>query len=254
MKDHPGPGHNLPPEWLVHGEEYALLRQRTDELIENANRWLKERPEIVTEEQAGDAQTFTDQLVGARDDLDALKAKECEPFDTEITMIRKRYSTPTDLVELALSLMRAKAGVWLQKKRDRLAAEQAERVGAARKARDDATALARIAVMPGASVEDQLAAKRAEADAVQAEKDAGKKPTRVQIKSDYSSRAMSLREVWHARIVDETKALDFFCHHGGTRAALLAVALKEANRMAAREKRVDAAPAGVEFFTTEKAL
>ena len=65
---------------------------------------------------------------------------------------------------------------------------------------------------------------------------------------------MYKRQVWHALITDETKALEFFCQHGPTRAALLAICLKEASAMARREKCADAAPAGCAFYSDEKAL
>ena len=247
MNDAPSIGHNQPPD---PGDE--LLR-RVAELTANANAWLKERPEIATPEQAGAAQLFIDQILATRDDLTAQWAKEREPFDQELVMLRVRYADPTALLDLSLSAMRAKAGVWLEKQRERLAQEKAERERLAITLRSLADQLAHDAAQPGATVEDQLAAKRAETAANQAEKDAGKKPTRAQIKGDYAARAMTLRQTWHARITDETKALEFFCARGGSRQALLAVALKEAGAMARHEKRADKAPPGVEFFSTEKA-
>jgi hypothetical protein len=244
MSTAPGPGHNQPPT-----DPFENARA----LVANANRWIAERPEIATEEQAGSAQTFVDQLLATRDDLDAAWTKEREPFDQELVLLRVRYRAPLDLLDVAIAAMRAKAAVWLQKKRDRLDAEKREREGAARRLRAEAEQLARDAAQPGATVEAQVAAQHATAEVARVEKALGRKPTRAQVKSDYAAKAMSLRTVWHAHIVDESKALDFFCNHGGSRAALLALCLAEANRMARREKRTDAAPPGVEFYTTEKA-
>ena len=245
MSTAPGPGHNQPPT-----DPFENARA----LVANANRWIAERPEIATEEQAGSAQTFVDQLLATRDDLDAAWAKEREPFDQELVLLRVRYRAPLDLLDVAIAAMRAKAAVWLRKKRDRLDAEKREREGAARRLRAEAERklAARIcrAAQRCAWSRAQVAAQHATVEAARVEKALGRKPTRAQVKSDYAAKAMSLRTVWHAHIVDESKALDFFCNRGGSRAALLALCLAEANRMARRDKRTDAAPPGVGLPST----
>jgi hypothetical protein len=172
----------------------------------------------------------------------------------EIAKIRTFYRDPLDLLELALSAVRAKNTAWLQVQRDRLEATKREQAGAAQRLRAEAEERARAAVQPGAPVEAQLAAQRAEKEAADAEKLANRKPGRAQVKSEYAARAMTLRQTWHARIVDQDKALAHFCSYGPSRAALLAVCVQQASTIAKREKSTDAAPPGVEFYTSEKAV
>jgi len=239
-----GIGHNEPPPDLF---------DRVYELVRNADKWIAERPAIASDEQAKTAQTFIDQLMIARHELERERGRELSPHQTEIAMIRTRYENPLALLDLALSSMRAKAAEWLQKLKQRLREDQARYEREARTLRSFADEMAREAAQPNASIEEQRAAQKAEEAAVQAERRAGQKPKRAQVKGDYAGRAMSLRTYWHARVLDKTVALQTYANNENVRNAALGAALKEAEALAKKAKRADAAPAGFEFYVDERA-
>jgi hypothetical protein len=239
-----GIGHNQPPSTAI---------ERALELTVNANKWVGERPEIENEEQAAAAQLFIDQLRACRDDLGAEQKTERKPHDEAIGEITKRYRDPLSLIGIALTRMQEKAGAWLSKKREQIARETAERQRAAEEAKERANQAITEAVSQP-SIEADLAARRATEEAERAAKAATKAAPKAQVKGDFADKAMSLREFWHAEITDEARALRAYAKDPNVRRVCLAEALKQANALARREKRKDAAPPGFRFFTTEKAV
>jgi hypothetical protein len=239
-----GIGHNQPPD-----DPFA----RADELVANANRWIKERPEITDEEQAGACQLAIDQLRAAKEDLDKAQKAERKPHDDAIAEIRVRYRDPLELIGIALTRLQAIGGAWLSKKRDRLAAEKAEQERIAQEARDRANAAITEAVTTQ-TVEADLIARRATEDAMRASKAAARPTPRAQVKGDFSAKAMSLHERWRAEVVDDALALKSYAKHPAIRAAALAEIVKVASKEARELKDESKAKPGTKFLRTEKAV
>ena len=244
MTDAPTLGHNQPP---------LDPFDRADELVANANKWIKDRPEIEDEEQAGACQLAIDQLNKVKEDLEAEWKARRQPHDLAIVALRTQFRNPLELIGIAKTRLQEISGAWLSKKRERLAAEKAERERIAGEAQRMATTLASFAKADG-TVEAELAAKRAAEDAAKASKVAAKAVPRAQVRGDYSEKAMSLRDRWHAEITDEKAALKSYAKDPDVRRVCLAEALRLASKLAREKKREDAAPPGFRFWKTEKAV
>jgi hypothetical protein len=245
MTDAPTLGHNQPPP----DDPF----DRADELVANANKWIKERPVIEDDEQAGACQLAIDQLRKVKEDLEAdLKARR-QPLDLAIAALRVQFRDPLELIGIAMTRLQEIGGAWLSKKRDRLAAEAAERERIAKVARDRANAAITEAVTTQ-SVEADLVARRATEDAMRASKAAAKPVPRAQVRSDYADKAMSLRATWHAEVTDEKAALKSYAKDPDVRRVCLAEATRLATKLAREKKRADAAPPGFRFWKTEKAV
>jgi hypothetical protein len=238
----PGLGHNQPPSDPL---------ERAGELVANANRWIKERPEIADEEQAGSCQLAIEQLRTVKADLEAAEKSEREPYDKLIGAIRIKYRDPLSLVGIALTRLQQIAGAWLTKKRDRAQAEAAMRQRAAEEAAQKANEAIEKAVAEP-SVEHDLAAQKATAEAEEANAAAGRGEGRAQIKGDYAGRAMSLHAYWSAEITDEALALRSYAKHPDIRAAALVAVRKVAGKEARTLKDETKAKPGIRFVKTEK--
>jgi hypothetical protein len=244
MNDAPSLGHNQPPPDPF---------DRADELIANANKWIKERPEITDEEQAGACQLAIDQLRKVKEDLEADQKSRREPLDLAIAALRIQFRDPLMKIGIAMTRLQEISSAWLSKKRDRLAAEKAEQERIAAEARERANAAIEAAVT-APSVEHDLEARRATEDALRASKLAAKPVPRAQVRGDYSEKAMSLRATWHAEVIDEKAALKSYAKDPDVRRVCLAEALRLASKLAREKKREDAAPPGFRFWKTEKAV
>jgi hypothetical protein len=244
MTDAPTLGHNQPPDDPF---------ERAAELVANANKWIAERPVIEDDEQAGAGQLAIDQLNKAKEDLEAAREKEREPHDLAIVAIRTRFRDPLELIGIAKTRLQQIMGLWLSKKRDRLAAEKAEQERIAQEARDRANA-AIVEAVTQPSVEADLKARRATEDAAKLSKLAAKPTGRAQVRGDYSDRAVSLRENWRAEITDETLALRSYAKHPQIRTAALAKIVKVASAEAREFKDESKAKPGTKFLRTEKAV
>jgi hypothetical protein len=235
--------HNRPPDPLF---------LRTDELIANANRWLRERPVLRTDDEAGAAQDFQGQLRRLREALEEQQKAERKPHDDAVAEIRTRYRTPLELIGIALTKMSGLLTPFLQAKEDRLKRE------AERKQReaDEAQAAAERALDKAAqsgTVEDELALQRAAEAAEDLRKAAVKGPGRAQVKGDYSARASSLTTYWSCEIEDEQKAFAHFAKNEEVANAVRVAILKIGNRLARQHKSAAAAPPGLRFVRREVA-
>lgn len=239
-------GHNKPPE--------PSIIDRVRDLIGNCNRWLAERPAIIDADMAGAAQTFTEQLRAARDDLDVEQKALTQPHDDAIAAIKATFRDPRDMVKIALDAMGERNKAWLKRESDRLDAERLARLQAARDAAIAAEKADRAAQKPGASVEAQLAAQRASEAAEQAIDSAQRVPVRAQTRGDYASKAMSLHANWKARIVDADAALKHYAGDDDVRRAALDAVVKKATKLAKGVKGDQKhAPPGIHFWNDERA-
>jgi len=238
-----GPGHNQPPSDLL---------LRTSALVANANRWLKERPTLKTDEEGGACDDFLGQLRENQADVRAAKQTEAKPHDEALALIRDKYADSLELLDMAIRRLRALAGDFLRAKKNVLASDEAMRQARARQLLADAERLSAEATKPGATLEAGLAAKRAHEMAEQATRDAQRK-RKVQVRGDYSKKAMHLTTRWRAEVIDDAKALAHFADHPEVRLAALEQIRKTASNMARELKDENAAPPGIKFIKEESA-
>ncbi|WP_319798286.1 hypothetical protein [Nitrobacter sp.] len=258
----PGLGHNQPPE--------PTIIERGNALVETANRWLTERPELTDEDMAGKAQGFIDQLRAHWKTTDDARVAEKKPHIDAAKAVDDRYRDPLAKIDLALKLMREKMTAWLQAKQRRAEEEKRRQEEEARQAKEEAERAAKAAEeaaakpgndVIGAQIEAERAAKAAEDLA----KAAAKPTETARVRGDYSTRAMGLRTYWHARVkptpegdakakaANEKEILAFFAKDPEGRAAMVAACVAIADKRAKIAKRVDAAPPGIEFYSDQRA-
>jgi hypothetical protein len=242
--------HDLPSR--DHNEPPSDLLLRTSELVANANRWLKERPKLTTDEEGGACDDFLGQLRENQADVKAAKQAEAKPHDEALDVIRAKYADSLELLDMAIRRLRALAGDFLRAKKNTLASKDAERQERARQALADAERLSREALKPGATLEAGLAAKRAHETAEQAAREASRKQ-KAQVRGDYSKKALHLTTRWRAEVIDDAKALAHFAEHPEVRLAALDAIRKVAGAMARELKDEGAAPPGIKFVKEETA-
>lgn len=200
-------GHNLPTEAEA---TFDQLSARTSALVENANLWANERPEITNEEEAEKAGDFLDQLrkLGAdkAGQLDKARLTEQQPHTERVEIIRERYRPLKRSVEIAMKLMKGKLTVWLNKK-DAEAAEERRRADeVARKAREDAErAAAETEHGEGDVIGNTLRAEEAQKRAEETDKAARRAAAGPKVASAYGGRSKSLRSHTVVEIADATK-------------------------------------------------
>lgn len=242
--DLPPRDHNVPPT-------DAMLR--TAELIKATNEAMASSAAIYDAETAGRYQGFVTQLRDAKADLEAEMKAAREPHDRAIAAIRARYADSIALIELARTKVQPRIDGWLALLQRRADDAKQRKVDAANEAQREADQLALLANKPDATIEQQLAAKRAQEEADKARYAANRTPKRAAIKGEWSPRAMTLKKYWAARIVDEDKAIRHFISEPTVRAAALGAILKLCRKLAVETKDAGQAPPGIEFTTTEKA-
>lgn len=244
-------GHNQPPE--------PTLIERCEQLVERTNQRIAE--EIADDDTAGRAQGMYDQLRQARNDLEAAKKREREPFLDELERIATRYATPLGKITMAYSIIGEKLTAWNLKKQQRLREEkERERIEAAEKLAE-AQRLAEIAQESGDPIGATVTAQQKLREAEQAARDANKPAPKAQVHGDYSKRALGLRTTWSARLVgsndaelraSEAALLKAYAKDIEARPAMIEACMAVARRRAKLQKRADMAPAGVEFFSDQR--
>lgn len=241
-------GHNRPPA----DDDATKALKRADELVANANRWARERPEIVDAEQASACQVSIDLLRLAESDLKAARDAELAPFEAMVAAIKIKFKDPLALVDLSLRTLLRKSAVWLVRERERVAREADEKRRQAEAARQAANEAITRAVTER-TMQAELDAQRA-SEAAQRAADVAQRPVeRARIKGEMAPRAMTLHSNWKAEVIDPSLALKHYGRNADVRAAALAKALQLAGRLARESKRADAAPPGFRFYNDERA-
>lgn len=243
-RDLPPPDHNRPPS-------EALLR--TDDLIKAANAALLTVHMIRDDETAGRFQGFVDQLRDAKTDLEAERSSATEPHDLAIAAIRLQYKDPLALIELARIRLQPLLDNWLQTLKQRAEDKRRAAAAEAQAKQAEADRATQMAEAAGSTIEQQLAARRAQEAATAAATKLKRAPARPAIRGEFSDRAMSLRTYWSASVDDEDAALEHFREHPEVRAAALAAIRKLCRNLAIQFKDEAQAPPGVRFIKSEKA-
>lgn len=248
-----GIGGNNPPEPI----DVTAIKEKVDERIDIANRWIVERPTLTDADMADKANGLKTQLLELKREVDKLRRDAKKPLEDAEAAIDAQFKPLIDLVERAYKAISDKLTAYLQEQQRLAREEQARKQAEARRQREEAEAAAQAAAEEAKRTGGDALRAQQEADAkarlaAQAEKDAAK-PVKVQLRGDYTTKAVSLRTTWRAEVVDEKEALKSYGKHPVVRAAALKAALELATAEAKVAKREDAAPAGFRFVADQKA-
>lgn len=240
-------GGNNPPDQLL---------EEANERIAAANRWLIERDDITKwdDEVADKIGGFKTQVGATRKQLDDRRLEEGRAFDAKQDAI---YKDPLALLKAAYTSIDAKIKAYLKAKQDRLDAEKAAAEAEARRIQQDAEAAQRkaeeAAKQKGADVlRAQLEADKAKEKAEAAVAAAAAPVQRAAIKGTYTSRALSLKTYWSARITDRGLAMRHYKANAILIAAIDNALLTIARAEAVATKDPAKAPKGVEFFSEQR--
>lgn len=241
------PGDNSPPDPLI-----AEMNER----IDNANRWLKERPdwEQWDLEMADKANFFIEQIGATWSALDERRLEEGREFKKKQDAF---YKDPLTLLTMAKDKMVKLRREWLKRDEDRMLAEKAAKEAAAKEAAEAAEAAQKKAekaatAKGGDPLRAELAAQKAADVAVAAAAAAEAAPDKARISGTYSSRAKGLQDYWSAEVTDVSLAFKHYNAKGNPNRALIAAAVLEviqsiATAEAKRIKDETAAPPGIKF-------
>lgn len=248
-----GIGGNFPPEPI----DITPFKEKVDERIGIANRWITERPTLTDADMADRANGFKTQLSDLRKEIDKARRDRKKPHEDAADAVDQQFKPLLDLIDRAYKAMGERLTAYLQEEQRkaneerRRQAEEAQRRRqeadeAAQRAREEATRTG------GNALQAEQEADAAARLAAEAEKEAAK-PVKVQLRGDFGRRAAGLRTTWRAEVVDEKEALKTYGKHPVVRAAALKAALELATAEAKVAKRADAAPAGFKFIADQKA-
>jgi hypothetical protein len=218
VSDAPGPGHNLV-------SPLDLIRERVEELCAATNDWNARVAEISDEHTAQRCDDFLNQLTAELKKLAEQEKAEKAPHQHEIKRIGLAYGGLRLVLETAKAMIQPKLRDWLNRKRERLAAEKArQKAEAARLAREAEIAAAKA----GPTVESQVRAQEARRRAEEAAALADDPVSRAQVRGQYSPRARSLRVSWAAEVTDIVRCFIRYQDHPDVLAVLTKLASAEA--------------------------
>lgn len=205
-----GIGHNLPP--------FETIKQRTDALIDTANRWITERGEIADEDMAGKANDFLTQLRAEFKAADKERKAEKQPHLDAGKAVDAKYKPVTERLEKAANAIKKMLTPWLQKKqREEEEAQRSAQEEARAKAEAEAKRAEELA-KEGNAIDAEIAAEEAE-QAVKAADKIAEAPVRAGVKGELG-RTASLRTTYYGEIADFDKCLDHYKGHVAIRETL----------------------------------
>ena len=190
---------------------YQPYRDRTNDLVEAANEWLKTVKEITDEPTTKAADDFLGQIKDELAAMDADRKKINKPHDDAIAANNSQFRPLVALLTKSKELLSPLKTAWLQREKARLAAERAAKEAAALKAMQEAEEAARRAA---SSVEAAVRADEAQERAQALLDDAQKASTaKAQVRGDYMARASGLRTYWSAKVEDYDAAVQHYKGH-----------------------------------------
>lgn len=244
----------LPPK--DHNQAPDPLILEMDERIDNANKWLKERPDWEKWDlpTADKANFFIEQIGATWKALDDRRLEEGRAFKAKQDAF---YKDPLALLVLAKSKLVPLRTLWLKRDEDRVLAEKRAREAEAerlRKVAEDAVKAAELAATKkgGDPLRAERAATKAQEAAVEAAVVAEEAPEKAKITGMYSSRAKGLTDYWSGEVTDFSLAFKHYNAKGNPKKDRLALAIKAAidqfvNEDARALKDETKAPPGVKF-------
>lgn len=194
------PGNNLPP--------FEQSRQEIEDLFDEAKHWLDGEP-ITTQGQADAVGLLVQKIRAAIKTADERRAVENKPFDDGKAEVQARYNpliadtkTTKGKGHMALEVCKQALALWLEKvDAEKRAEAERLRAEAERKAQEAAEALA-ASRSNTADLESREGAERALDQAAKAERFAKKAEKSTAQASGGAGRAIGLRTVYRAEIVD----------------------------------------------------
>lgn len=228
-----------------------------NERIDNANRWLKERPDwekwdLATADKAN---FFIEQIDATWTALDGRRLDEGRAFKAKQ---EAAYKDPLTLLTMAKNKMAALRTSWLKREDTRVLKEKADAEERARKLLEEAETARKKAELAatkkgGDPLRAELAATKAHEAAVEAAVVAEAAPMKAVISGTYSSRAKGLTDYWSAEITDISAAFKHYNGKTSPQKAALAAAIQTAvegfaNADARKMKDEAQAPPGVKFI------
>lgn len=220
--DSPGLGHNQPPIDAPFDERKA----RCAELIASANEWLTS---VVAIDTAGQAERATDLLTVirvAQQENDSFRKASTAPARQQIDEINSQYKMLAAPLDKSAELLKGLLLPWVT-------ALDAKRIARAKAEREDAERAYKRAEdqrLKAQSIEDQVAADEAAAQAEKlADQAAATARSRAQVRGEVSPRATALRSVWKATaITDPALAIGQYGEHPDLLDLLLRLASADA--------------------------
>lgn len=188
-------GTNLP-------EGKHQLDMRTDELVEAAEIWAQERPEITDEEMASKCKDFIDQVRSCAKAIEDQRKEEKQPHIDAGKAIDKRWKALTARLDVIKAKLEPRMRAWLFKKDEEARAEKRRQEEEALKAAREAHAAQQEAAKTG-GVDAQVEADQKLDEARALIDGAEKAPERGSVSGALGGKSMSLRGRWTFEIVDE---------------------------------------------------
>lgn len=200
----PGIGHNAGPDPL------DPSRNRVNDLVEAANKWLKAVPEIKDEPTAKACDDFLDQIKKEISALDVDRKAINKPHDIAIAANNDAFRPLTTLLSKVKEMLTPLKTGWLKREQDRLAAERKRAEESALQKMREAEELARKAAtsIEAAVAADTAAAEAEKALAASKRADAAK----ATVKGDYTSRSSGLRTYWSAKLENYADAVAHYAN------------------------------------------
>lgn len=217
--------HNQPPDVLPfeetpegvaylktpEGRDWKAFKERTDTLTATGNMWITERPEITDDDMSG---KLADYLEQCRKELKALEETRRgfkKPHEDAAKLVDARFSPLAIVLKKIGDLLKPRQTKYLQDKQRRIEEERRAKEAAALKAIEEEEAAKKAASSgQGDVIGNAVAAEEAATRATRLMAEADAAPKRAAAKGDYSTRAMSLRTVWKARVADIDEAFSHF--------------------------------------------
>jgi hypothetical protein len=200
-----GVGHNAAPT----SDPFPAIKSRADALAATANEWLANVKTITDQETAEACDSFLSQLAAelaaSEKDRKAINA----PHDLAVKTNNDRFRPVTALLETCQRLMKPLKAGWLQRERDRLAAEKAAAEAEALKrmeALEEARRQEAAAAVPTVGAVMALAEAEREQDEALAALAVAEKAKPV-VKGTMAARASGLRQYWSANVTDWPAAI-----------------------------------------------
>src|SRR5262249_30032651 len=100
--------------------EHEIARERVDTLIAAAERWAKERPELLEAETAARATDFIEQLSAETRKIEAARKAEKAPLNEAAKAVDRRWNPLVITLDACKALMTARRSSWLKREDARL--------------------------------------------------------------------------------------------------------------------------------------
>lgn len=204
MNDLPPKDHNQDP--------FTESQNRADEIIKTANEWVTKCPEIQSEDQAGRANDFRNQIRAAKKKNEETRKSETDPLTQQAKAIKAKYDALNPFLDECFSRLGKLVEPWLdkldkaKKEEERLAREEADRLR-----REAAEKLKKAEEGEGRTIQAAVEATQAQEAAVVAEKAADNiAKEKVQVRGDLSDKATGFRTTWSAALIDPEKAFAYY--------------------------------------------